>query len=373
MKSFCLFPILLLSGFLAAQPTIDTLFPGDANDDGRADALDLLAIGLAYGAEGPPRLNPGSDWAPEFFVTWPNALPVSGVNFGYIDTNGDGFIDSLDADLIAFHYDSAQTLTQTQPYAPDSLLEVPEPPFLSVHFAVDTVNILDTLIAELRFLANPSQFPGALGAFVRLTYDPVNVRDSLTRVRFDTLATDRMGLGGAFRHVTLQRGPPSGAVEIAVAGRGENILNGPQLLAEVEFIIQEVILRQDTAVHAPFWLDFDAVLLLDAGEAQYVVATFSDTVILRQPATSLRPTAGAAPACRLSPNPARDRVRVELSPPDLRPLAAALHDPRGAVVWSARAPDLPLEIPLRHRPPGLYRVEIRTERGICARKLLHVP
>ncbi len=45
-----------------AQPLLDEVWPGDVNDNGIVNHLDLLYIGAAYNFEGSPRSTPGNTW-----------------------------------------------------------------------------------------------------------------------------------------------------------------------------------------------------------------------------------------------------------------------------------------------------------------------
>ncbi|MBK9013208.1 MAG: hypothetical protein IPM82_03480 [Saprospiraceae bacterium] len=118
----------LCSLHLAAQPII--LFPGDANNDGVANQYDLLPIGVAYGQEGFPRPGATLDWLPQFLPQqWLQALPVSGVNLGFCDSDGNGLIDSFDIDAIALNFDSTQTGAQPPPMPyllPDTCFSCPK-------------------------------------------------------------------------------------------------------------------------------------------------------------------------------------------------------------------------------------------------------
>ena len=87
------------------------MFPGDANNDGVANQYDILPVGVAYGMEGFPRPGASPIWQPQFQpFAWPQNLPVSGVNLAFVDSDGNGLIDSLDIDAIAFNFASTSFL-----------------------------------------------------------------------------------------------------------------------------------------------------------------------------------------------------------------------------------------------------------------------
>ena len=91
--------LVMSASVLSSQPIV--MFPGDTNNDGTANQYDILPVGIAYGTEGFPRPGATQDWLPQFLPNqWLENLPVSGVNFGFIDSDGNGMIDSLDIDAI---------------------------------------------------------------------------------------------------------------------------------------------------------------------------------------------------------------------------------------------------------------------------------
>ncbi|MCB9231446.1 MAG: T9SS type A sorting domain-containing protein [Bacteroidia bacterium] len=96
-----LFAIIACSLFyigLAAQVTV---WPGDANNNGTANHFDLLFVGQGYGTTGFPRNSVSNVWAPQTLQgPWNIALPQSGIDYGYLDCNGDGTINSLDVPAI---------------------------------------------------------------------------------------------------------------------------------------------------------------------------------------------------------------------------------------------------------------------------------
>ncbi|MEM1217482.1 MAG: T9SS type A sorting domain-containing protein [Bacteroidota bacterium] len=82
--------------------TEDCVWPGDTNNDGIVEYDDLLPIGTALQASGPPR-NDLQLWNPYTAAPWDFTLP-SGTNVKHVDANGDGSVQSDDRALIDFHY-----------------------------------------------------------------------------------------------------------------------------------------------------------------------------------------------------------------------------------------------------------------------------
>lgn len=343
------FALLLLMRLAAsAQPFCG--YPGDANNDGRANALDLLAVGLSYGAFFEPRPDPSTNWAPHCFEPWPQLLPFSMINAGFADANGNGKIDSLDIDAIVQNYDSIQTIPAfppPMPYQPGPVM--PPCALIRLEFRTDDVNP-KKFYADVFFEADPTIFPGALGLAMRMTYPPAYIVEDSTRVLFYPDNNDLMGVGAAPFATSFQRQLPPGTVELAVAGRGNNALQSPRLVASVQFIVtQDVIIRNDTV---DFALTVTNLLMINAAEFAVCTQVKTDSIRLIVPAAE----PAAATTVKLWPNPARDRLRLAL--PDGRtPRRVQIRNAHGALVG---AYEQTAEILLGPWPPGLYWVEIDT-------------
>jgi len=77
----------------------DCVWPGDTNNDGVVDVGDLLPIGLAMGGNGTPRLTGNtSNWSAQHSEDWGQDL--NGIDYKYIDANGDQFVTSLDTQVV---------------------------------------------------------------------------------------------------------------------------------------------------------------------------------------------------------------------------------------------------------------------------------
>lgn len=88
------FITILAATSLSAQE----VWPGDVNDNGVVNAVDLLYWGVAFGAEGPARAETNSDWAAKPFPTpWSQSFS-NGLNYAYADCNGDGVVNEDDFD-----------------------------------------------------------------------------------------------------------------------------------------------------------------------------------------------------------------------------------------------------------------------------------
>ncbi|MFZ2898201.1 MAG: T9SS type A sorting domain-containing protein [Saprospiraceae bacterium] len=79
------------------------VWPGDANSDNIANNIDLLNLGIAFGAIGPTRNESSIAWEAWPSMDWAEIFP-SGVNFKHADCDGTGSVDGADIEAIEFNY-----------------------------------------------------------------------------------------------------------------------------------------------------------------------------------------------------------------------------------------------------------------------------
>ena len=85
------------------QMAVEEVWPGDANADNIAHHIDLLNVGIAYGAVGPERFEDGNVWDGLDAMLWSDEF-ANGVNYKHADCNGDGIIDESDRQAIIQNY-----------------------------------------------------------------------------------------------------------------------------------------------------------------------------------------------------------------------------------------------------------------------------
>jgi len=76
------------------------LWPGDVNNNGIVNGVDVLYIGLAFNATGPGRSEEDDEWEPmPIEQLWDRSFP-DGINYAFADCNGDGVIDEEDISVV---------------------------------------------------------------------------------------------------------------------------------------------------------------------------------------------------------------------------------------------------------------------------------
>ena len=92
------------------EPVIDSVWPGDANNDLIANNLDLLNIGLHYGETGAARATVSNNWKAFPSLNW-NKIQSNGSDMKHADCNGDGSINADDTLAIHLNFSSVHSFT----------------------------------------------------------------------------------------------------------------------------------------------------------------------------------------------------------------------------------------------------------------------
>jgi len=367
----CLCCLLLLPFALQAQ----LLRPGDANNDGRVNHLDVLAIGLSFGQEGPPREPPfqGIDWMLKPFEPWPGALPGTLVNHGFSDCDGNGVILEPDMEALKMNYDSAHMDSQPPPMPwspPDSIFNTAIPRLIFT-FDQDTATVQDTLLLHI-FYQHPNNMPfqdSPLGVAFTIEIDETLVKDSLTVVFFEPSANDLLFAAGATGFADARAVPP-GMVEFGTAGKGQPGLPFSRPLGVVRFIIEDIIVRPDT-----FWtelkIDIANAIMINIKEEVMLFAVVVDAVTLFQE-LSAAPAPVAPLPVQLYPSPVRDVLRIES--PEVGLVRVQIFDVFGKLVVDREIQDeRQVVMPATPWAPGFYWAKIRGGNGQTAiRKLVKI-
>ncbi len=89
------------------------VYPGDCNNDGQVNEMDVLPLGVFYSMTGPRRDSLGEEtgWGPKQAVEWSDRRST------YADADGNGIVDAADLLVIALNWGGAQT--QANPIFPD--------------------------------------------------------------------------------------------------------------------------------------------------------------------------------------------------------------------------------------------------------------
>lgn len=88
---------------VSVNPLCNYVWPGDVNNDGVANNMDILELGLHFSQAGPQRLSYDNSWQAFYADAW-SGLLSNGKNMNNSDCNGDGIINLADTAAIFLNY-----------------------------------------------------------------------------------------------------------------------------------------------------------------------------------------------------------------------------------------------------------------------------
>jgi hypothetical protein len=167
------------SGYLARLGNVifasDSVWPGDANEDGIVDATDLLSLGIAYGQTGVARAVPDITWQPQYCSNWAQTLP-DGVNYKFADCNGNGTVEVSDTGAIIQNFHLMHTR------AADEVVWVPGAPELAILFSSDTFGQGQTITGDILLGNSANPLTACYGITFHLRFNAAYINSNSIKI-----------------------------------------------------------------------------------------------------------------------------------------------------------------------------------------------
>lgn len=360
LKYFFTFGFLLFVQLMAAQ----NIWPGDVNDNGVVNKVDLLYIGYAYGAVGTTRTAQSSTWeakeVPEF---WGNDFP-NGVNYAYADCNGDGVVDQLDANVVINNlnltHDDVTFLPDEFPVG--IMGENPNCEFINTPPAapVDQLFNLEIALGSADIpIADMSGF-----TFV-VNIEPKAIGVNETNIKLST--NSWLDENASSSLLEQDRDLVNRALKVAYTKTDQVALNGEGSIAKVSFFIETDII--DLLVIDTVTFMIDSILVLD--NELNPIPIVSDTLKLAvdKELTVNTLQYNSTVKVEVFPNPTNGLLIVESTKPNLEEVR--LFDAFGKLVLQQDLQKQNLQtMDIRFVPNGIYFAKIKTANGIQTKKII---
>ncbi len=340
------------------------VFPGDANDNGEVNNIDILYIGHAYGSVGPSRLDHGSAWGEQTIsVPWNNDFP-NGLNYTYADANGNGTVEFGDFFTVVFNYGQQQSEVIPDEFIPGEAGNDP-----AFNFEIDALpgNLTGGSIVTIPIQLGTEFQPltNCNGLAFTIEYDS----DILHLVDFN-LQGSFMTADQQYFPLLYEPEPDEGELDVAITRFGQDPVGGWGDIGVLSMIIEDNLIDflPDDIDSIGVVIRIKDVMVLD--HEQNVVPVVHDSIELmvhHPDALVDTDTPVRSQELRVFPNPARDMVTVAASVPIQ---CVEVMDVRGANLAKFPGNGIrQLDIQTAELPGGLLLLRIYTRDGFFTRKL----
>lgn len=332
--------------------TIDCIWPGDSDRDGRVDMSDLLVLGNRLGDIGPvrPYTNP-SNWFGQHGLPWSTG---ENINTRFLDGNGDGVLSKLDVQNISDNYYRThdvvvRDVNQKLPY---------QFSIIPVQFSLDSGDVVVLDIALGNAIYPVIDLKGAKFS-INL---PQNMIDSAS-LEVDFHQDSWLTEGAPF--ISLAKTPWDGRIDGGIARARGKGATGYGVIATVTFIIVDDIegfKDDDGTIEIP--------VILQAGAGMDNNGTLYDLegdefILKYKPYDTNRPEFNLI----VYPNPAHDLVDIHLNGKTTIG-SIDIIDPQGRQIANYAGIDAKHhQLNVLNLPAGLYYVKVNHTHGVISQLL----
>ncbi len=357
---YCTLMIIAHATMVKAQ----SIWPGDVNNNGIVNGVDLLYVGLGYGETGPIRLNADNDWE-EQIITIPWAQFFSnGINYAYADCNGDGTIDDTDIEEVI-----VENFYQTHlPRLSDGFENGQVGVSPQIRLEPVSNDILAGTELEVKVILGTSNLPvkDFFGVTFQLSFnaDLVDESDDFLFELSPTAWVDPSG--GAQSRSVLFVDETTGKAEMALTRiDGQTIPTGSGEIGSFRIIIEDIVVgRQIDTFH----LQIDSIKLIDKDFNTFPTAPDTASVIVRSMAVGT--TSAPVTVLRVYPNPTQQLLHIETPGHAIDQLF--LYNPQGQLITKTphTMRNTGVQLNMSSEPPGLYLLRISANNRWFTEKLL---
>lgn len=337
----------------------DCVWPGDANHDGTATHVDLLAIAYGMGASSSVRPNATTSWYGQPAVDWANSLPL-GSNYKHLDCDGNGTVELVDTAAIHLNFGLTHNKTGGVLGGVPAWIE-PE---------LDSFPAGDTVFFNIHW--GDAGVPVTLGHGIAFSFqiDPAHVTPGTLYGRFPNSF-----LGNGVPELATMTIPFAGTGDVyVVISRQDQIgRSGNGAVMRVGFLPDQVLPLTATLGYIP--VSLGGIVAVDGSFTPIICSPQDDSILVYNPINTLTSAHGLA-SCSLFPVPASDVAYLDLKLVQDADVTVAFTDMHGRQLTTVQAPTPLLAgrhriaIPTDQLSDGVYFVRLTAGQTVKVMKLV---
>lgn len=339
------------------------VYPGDANNNGRVNHVDLLYVGYAFGTFGPARIDSSGEFNPQMATYfWPESFP-GGPNFVYADADGNGWVEFNDLFTVNYNYGLTQQVITPEQY----IIGLEDlHPALSLGNDQSTLSVPQSGLIEIPVFLGTGDLPVEQinGIAFSLNYDPDIIASAYLDFTDSWMNPDQQTF-------LFQKKTPGGNLEAALTRFGQNPVSGNGLLATLSIVIEDDLIDLYIGPDSlETFLDFDELIGRDSLFQVTPLVTRDIRLMIYNPDRLVTndPEPGENTQLKIFPNPANGQVFIQSNVPLYE--VQVIHS-CGQVqnTWTLDAGH-EARISLEALPAGIWWLKLKTKDGFITRKII---
>lgn len=270
------------------------VWPGDANNDLNCNLYDILPIGLGFGSSGPVRSGASLAWVAQPATDWTQTF-VSGMNYKYADTDGDGAITWNDTIAIGLNYGQNHPARLSPPTTSAAIGNL----YLVANR--DTVGPTDNMQVEVRLGQRTQPVPGIYGVAFRLAFNPLVIDPSSSQLAF--LPASGLGTQGSDLMTFVRPNWSAGYIDAAAVRIDQANASSDSTIA-----LFDVVIIDNVSARTVCNFELTGVRAITQAGIYQQLNTYADSVDVNSLPTGLS-TIDPRSGIRLFPNPATTEIQ----------------------------------------------------------------
>lgn len=342
------------------------IWPGDINNNGIVNGVDLLYWGVAFGSTGPARPEISTEWQGiPLAATWTDSF-VDGTNYAYADCDGSGLVDEDDYDdAIEDNFGLTHGTILPDGYRNGQAGQAPRVRLIP---SATLVEFGATVTISLSLDDSAMPLTDFYGLAASLSYT-TGVLAGDDGPDFDFVENNWIEGDNSYVQGLYEDFSGSGRAELAVTRTNQETIQAmPDDIGNFSIVIEDIIVGRNVDT---FQLSIDSILVIGKDMGAIPVVPDTVTIIISNDENVTAVSRAAEPSeMKIYPNPARGSFYLELPAPVSEP-EIVLIDQWGRTFplrsQLRRAGTYRIEQPTL--PAGIYWINVRTDRGWIGKKI----
>ncbi|MEZ5044970.1 MAG: T9SS type A sorting domain-containing protein [Saprospiraceae bacterium] len=331
------------------------VWPGDINNNGIVNNIDVLYWAVAKGATGDSRLSPTTDWVSQDLpaVLWDMSFP-DGLNFSFADCDGDGDVDDDDKTVIENNFGLVHGTVIPDDYANGN---AETDPVLLLTPNATVIPPGGTLEANLSLGTSTDSITNFYGVAFTVIYDPDVVGNQGNDFRLDILDDTWMnGMGDDKVIQFIKNDRNTGVAQIAIVRKNQQTVGGFGDIGTFSIVMEDIVVGLTT-------INTTDIKMVDLGLIDAPIAPSDFAFSVDSTTATIVPI--TRKGIKLFPNPATGQeVTIELEHPTEKIRLVQLFDVNGRLLSSKRfdAIESKQQFHIGDYPAGIYTFKVITDK-----------